>query len=266
MQFRVWLWACLAAGLTGVVDAGGPKIKTPTQAPTAQPTTTISPTTSTISPTTTYSPTIQSTISDAPTLKPTMYPGFPSAIGGVPLSVLIEIGVLVTLFVLFGCALGCGMLVHGKRRKQRKIDKIAAYEVERETKRELLRHTTEDGEEEIETKTMELLPDRDWDAEEEDEDDARPNFLIEVLLIVFPFLSVLEGVKHCLWVCCCKTGLVAKPEVNEDALDDAEKDGEERRRRTSSARRSSTLTASSSTPDQANTRNTFRAPRRTWCA
>merc|ERR1712094_98823 len=99
--------------------------------------------------------------------------------------------------------MGCGMLVHAKRRKKRKLDKIAAYDVERETKRELLRHTTDKTEEEVEKATMEALPDRDWDAEEEDEDEQRPNFLIEVLLIVFPFLSVLETVKHCLWVCCC---------------------------------------------------------------
>ena len=53
------------------------------------------------------------------------------------------------------------------------LDKIAAYDLEREAKRELLRHTSDKSEEEIEKETMEALPDRDWDAEEEEEDEER---------------------------------------------------------------------------------------------
>ena len=51
---------------------------------------------------------------------------FPEAVGGVPISVVIEVAVMMSLFVLFGCALGCGMVIHGKRRKKRKIDKVGA--------------------------------------------------------------------------------------------------------------------------------------------
>ena len=39
------------------------------------------------------------------------------------MSVIIEVGVLVALFVLFGCAMGVGMLVHARRRKKRKVQR-----------------------------------------------------------------------------------------------------------------------------------------------